>query len=191
MKTLTIILCLFWGAFTFAQKSFFDFEYDENNLSNIDTIPDFQTQDYKLKITGTVYENDGITPAKDVVFYIEQANAYGDFDLRGKKDKRYVYHRAWVKTANDGRYTFYAFEPGNDKRFNLLKQIFPIIKTPNGKVYVLDSFLFDNDPLLSKRCRKKINKIGDSSRILKPHKIKELFVVEKDIVLHDHKVSIK
>jgi len=195
MKTLAITLSLLGFVLSnssiLAQEVFPVFDYGEAKFNNVDTIPDFQSQNQKLKITGTIYEDDGVTPAKDVLFYIEQADAYGDFDLRYKNDRRYVYHSAWVKTAKDGRYTFYAFMPGNDRRYNQLKQIFPIIKTSKGEVYVLDSFLFEDDPLLSKLCRKKIKKKGDSTRILKPRKIDKLLVVEKDIVLRQNLMYTK
>jgi protocatechuate 3,4-dioxygenase beta subunit len=64
-----------------------------------------------------------------------------------------------------------------------MQQIFPSVKEPSKPVYDLASFLFDEDPLLSKRCRKRINKIGDPTRILKFKKEGELLVAQKNIVL--------
>ena len=195
MKNLVIVFCFSYFLFpmssSFAQETLPIFDYTEADLSNMDTIPDYQTQEQKLKITGTIYENDGITPAKDVLLYIEQADAYGDFDLRTKNDKRYVHHRGWVKTNADGQYTFYTFMPGNDRRFNQLQQIYPIIKAKDGEAYPLESFLFDEDPLLTKLCRKKINKKGDPTRILKPKKVDQLLVVEKDIILQVNAAATK
>jgi len=104
------------------------YDYAELNLNNTDTIPDYDFKLNKLKITGTIYENDGQTPAKDVILFIEQPNENGDFDLRKENEKRYVNHRGWVKTNADGQYTFYTFVPGNDRRYNQLQQIFPVIK---------------------------------------------------------------
>lgn len=159
------------------------YDYTELNLNNTDTIPDYASKEEKLKIFGTIYESDRITPAKDVLLYMEQTDEYGDFELKKHNKKRYVHHRVWVKTNSDGRYTIYTFMPGNDRRYHLLKQLFPVIKAPSNSEYALESFLFNDDPLLTKLCRKRLNKKGDITRILEPKKEKDFFVVEKNIVL--------
>ncbi|WP_047546111.1 hypothetical protein [Psychroserpens sp. Hel_I_66] len=167
------------------------YDYGSKELTTTDTIPDFVNKQQKLKISGTVYTSDGITPAKDVIIYIEQADENGDFELRMENDKRYVYHRGWAITNADGHYTFYTFLPGNDRRYNQLQQLFPTVKAPSKQAYDLESFLFDDDPLLTKLCRKKITKKGDVTRILKPVTKDDLLIVEKNIVLEDTMVSMK
>ena len=159
------------------------YDRSEDLLSNTDTIPDYRSQTNKLKLTGTIYMSDGVTPASDVVLFIEQPNEAGDFELRKTGDSRYVFHRSWVKTDADGNYTIYTFIPGNDRRYNQLQQIFPIVKAPSKEEYELESFLFDEDPLLSKRCRKIIKKKSDETRILKLKKEDGIFVAQKDIIL--------
>lgn len=161
------------------------YDYAENKITQLDTVPDYESKTNKLKITGTIYKSDGVTPAKDVLLYIEQPDEYGDFDLRKKNDKRYVHHRAWVKTDADGKYTIYTFVPGSDRRYNQPQQIFPMIKEASQPEYALDTFLFDEDPLLTRACRKKIAKNGDTSRILTLKKQDGLFVTTKNIVLSD------
>ena len=194
MKSLTIVLCLicFYNAFnpiTAQAKSTASIKvspiYDraESQLISTDTIPDFRSKTNKLKLTGVIYESDGVTPAKDVIMFIEQPNEDGGFDLRNEGDNRYVFHRSWVKTDANGRYTFYTFVPGNDRRYNQLQQIFPIVKAPSSKEYQLESFLFDNDPLLTKRCRKQIAKKSNTSRILKLKQVDGLLIAERDIIL--------
>jgi hypothetical protein len=159
------------------------YDYNALQLSAADSIPDFETKKQKLKITGTIYKSDGVTPAEGIILYIEQADEDGDFDLRKHNDKRYAHHRGWIKTDANGRYTFYTFVPGNDSRYNQLSQLFPAIKEPSKPSYNLESFLFDYDPMLTKLCRKKIAKKGDPTRILKPTQKDGLLVVEKNIVL--------
>lgn len=167
------------------------YDFADLQLTNTDTIPDYESKANKLKITGTIYESDGLTPAKDVLLFIEQPNENGDFDLRKKDDKRYVHHRGWVKTDADGHYAFYTFVPGNDRRYNQLQQIFPVIKESTQPEYELETFLFDEDPLLTKRCRKRIAKKSDTSRILKLKKVDGLLVAERNIVLStDSKTTI-
>ena len=65
------------------------FEMDKKKQSLI-----FGLKDEKLKLTGTIYLSDGVTPAKDVILFIEQPDENGNFDLRKDNEKRYVHHRA-------------------------------------------------------------------------------------------------
>ena len=167
------------------------YDYTEVQLNNTDTIPGFDSKVNKLMVTGTVFQSDGVTPAKDVIIYIDQADEHGDFDLRKENDKRYVHHRGWVKTDAQGKYTFYTFVPGNDRRLNQLQQLFPTIKEPSKEAYEIEPFLFDEDPLLTKLCRKRLNKKGDPSRILKLKKVDGLLVTQKDIVLNFVSNSVK
>ena len=64
------------------------YDYSEVNLNHTDTVPGFERAINKLKIMGTIYENDGITPAKNILIYIEHADEDGNFDLRKKDDKQ-------------------------------------------------------------------------------------------------------
>jgi protocatechuate 3,4-dioxygenase beta subunit len=157
----------------------------EDQLSNTDTIPDYRSKTNKLKLTGIIYQSDGITPAKDVILFIEQPDEDGDFDLRKTGEDRYVFHRSWVKTDADGRYTLYTFVPGGDRRYKQLQQIFPLIKAPTQQIYEVDTFLFDEDPLLTKACRKRMAKKGDATRILKLKSLEGMYVAERNIILKE------
>ncbi|MBO6881369.1 hypothetical protein [Winogradskyella sp.] len=189
MKNLIVAFCLicFYCAVNpiSAQESPI-YDRAEDLLSNTDTIPDFISKTNKLKLTGVIYQSDGVTPAKDVIIFIEQPDENGDFDLRQSGDDRYVFHRSWVKTDEDGRYTFYTFVPGNDRRYNQMQQIFPIIKEASKPEVQLESLLFDEDPLLTKRCRKRLIKKGQEARILNIEKEDGMLVASKDIVLPEH-----
>lgn len=158
------------------------YDYSESNLNNTDSIPDFESKKDKLMITGTIYQSDGKTPAKDVILYISQPDEDGDYELKTSNDKRFVHHRGWVKTDSDGRYTFYTFIPGNFIQYRELKHIHPVIKEPGKQEYALDAFLFDNDPFLSKSCRKRLEKKGIDSILILAKK-ENMFVTTKDIVL--------
>ena len=194
MKNVYIVFCLicFYSAINplNAQNSPI-YDRAEDQLNHTDTIPDFRSKVNKLKLTGIIYESDGVTPAKDVIMYIEQPNEDGDFDLRRLGDQRYVFHRSWVKTDTNGRYTFYTFVPGGDRRYNQMQQIFPIIKEASKAEQPLESLLFDDDPLLTKRCRKQLAKRGNQGRILTTKKENGMLVAIKDIVLSEHTEPIK
>ncbi len=194
MKNLLLLFCLvcFYSAINpvMAQKSNTNSDFNlpiydraEDQLRNTDTIPDFRSKTNQLKLTGVIYQSDGVTPAKDVILYIEQPNENGDFELRNTGDARYVLHRSWVKTDADGRYTFYTFIPGGDRRFNQLQQVHPIVKEASKEAYILETFLFEEDPLLTKTCRKRMAKKGDPTRILAPKEVDGMLVAERNIVL--------
>jgi protocatechuate 3,4-dioxygenase beta subunit len=165
------------------------YDYSESQLNNTDSIPDFELKQDKLKITGTIFQSDGITPAKDVILYISQPDEDGDYELKTNNDKRYVHHRGWVKTDADGRYTFYTFVPGNFIQYRELKHIHPVIKEPGKQEYAMDAFLFDNDPFLSKSCRKRLAKKGIDS-ILVLEKKETMYVTTKDIILVHNTVEL-
>jgi protocatechuate 3,4-dioxygenase beta subunit len=189
MKNLILIICLV--CFTSVTQSILAqespiYDREEAQLRNTDTIPEFRSKTNKLKLTGTIYQSDGVTPAKDVILFIEQPDEDGDFDLRRSGDARYVFHRSWVKTDADGRYTFYTFVPGNDRRYNQMQQIYPIIKEASKPEVQLESLLFNDDPLLTKRCRKQLAKKGNTERILITTKEDGILVAKKDIVLSDN-----
>lgn len=158
------------------------YDYSERQLNNVDSIPDFETKSAKLKITGTIYKSDGVTPAKDVILYISQPDENGDYEMKMSNNKRYVHNRGWIKTDADGKYTFYTFVPGKYYRNGEFKVINPIIKEPGKPEYNMYSFLFDDDPALTKSCRKKLERKGIDT-ILKLDKKEGLFVAQKDIVL--------
>lgn len=158
------------------------YDYSERQLNNVDTIPDFASRSQKLKITGTIYENDGVTPAKNVMLFIHHTDESGNFELKRQNKKRYVHHRGWVKTDVDGKYTFYTFVPGKYVLGNELTQILPIIKEPNKPEYKIETFLFDDDPLLTGKCRAKVEQTNPN-RILKLNKKEGLLEAKRDIVL--------
>jgi protocatechuate 3,4-dioxygenase beta subunit len=156
---------------------------DVPRWSNVDTIPDFDAHQNKIKITGTIFEKDGVTPAKDVVLSIYQTNEVGDLVLvKNENKERDIYHSATIKTQEDGRYTFYTFMPGTYNRSNELKQIHQNIKEPGKEEYGMYPFVFDNDPLLRKSCRAKLARKGIDT-ILKLEKENDMYVANKDIVL--------
>jgi len=162
------------------------YDYTENQLNNTDTIPDFVSKTNKLKIVGTIFQNDGITPAKDVILYINQADENGDYVLKTDNNKkRYVHHRAWIKTNDDGQYTFFTFVPGTYLRSNELIQIHPVVKEPSKPEYTIDVFLFDDDPLLSTKCRSKFEQ-NHTNNILKLDKKDGMYVATRNITLHKY-----
>ncbi|HNQ26894.1 MAG TPA: hypothetical protein PKL92_03140 [Aquaticitalea sp.] len=185
-KLFTLVLvigCMAPVQSLFSQTSAFN-DYIEETLNSSDTIPDFEIKKEKLMITGTVYENDGVTPASDVILYMFQPDENGLYDLKRENGKRYVRHRGWVKTDANGNYAFYTFVPGNYLNNRELKHIHTMVKAPGKEEKALEALLFDNDPFLSKHCRKRLAKKGLENSILKLDKKESMFVAVNNIVLN-------
>lgn len=158
------------------------FEYGNKEPDPIDTLPAFDTYEPKLKITGTIYQPDGKTPAPDVILYIYHTNPAGKYPTTGDEKgwgKKHGYIRGWVKTGRDGRYTFYTHKPGSYG--SNPAHIHATVLEPNCSYYYIDEFHFESDPLLK-------NAPGSrpygGNGIIKIEKIETNFLkAERDIIL--------
>jgi len=163
-------------------------EYGNRILTSVDTLPLFEHTEPKLKITGTVYQNDGKTPAKDVILYIYHTNREGIYQKKGdEKDwaRRHGFIRGWVKTDASGRYTFYTFRPGAYPDRSENEHIHLTIKEPRKNEYYLDDFVFEDDPLLKTRNRSNFKNRGGSG-IMKPIMKDGMLQIERNIVLGEN-----
>ncbi len=124
--------------------------YDYEALNAVDTLPDFERGQQPLKITGTIFQADGKTPAEGVILYIYHTDEKGEYQSRSRANEagQYTYHQGWVKTDAAGHYTFYTFLPGAYPNGQEPRHIHPLIKEPDGKVYYIATYFFADDPLL-------------------------------------------
>lgn len=160
------------------------YDYTKTHLNNIDTIPGFNTLSKKLKIFGTIYESDGVTPANGVILYICQPDDYGNYHSKKINGKRMLRHKGCIKTDTNGRYTFYTFIPGTYWPSKTIQQIHGVIKTPDtDNIYAIAHFVFDNDPLLRKSCKRKIAKKGLSNVLKLEKQANGIFMAKRDIIL--------
>jgi protocatechuate 3,4-dioxygenase, beta subunit len=161
------------------------YEYADKELTPIDTLPKFQSNEPKLKITGTVFKKDGKTPAENVIVYIYHTNRKGIYETKGSETgwaKRHGFVRGWVKTGNDGKYTFYTFRPAAYPNGSEPEHIHITVKEPDKNEYYLDDYLFDDDTLLTQIKRNKLNNRGGSG-IMKPIKENGILFSERNIIL--------
>lgn len=129
------------------------FEYGNKKLTSVDTLPDFLEKGPKIKVSGTIYQNDGTTPAENVILYIyhtDQNGIYGTKEGETGWGKHHGYIRGWVKTGSNGRYAFYTLKPGVYPDRSTPAHIHPTILEPNGKYYWIGSYHFEGDTLLTK-----------------------------------------
>lgn len=161
------------------------FEYGNKNLTPTDTLPDFEQTEPKLKLTGTVFQKDGKTPAANVILYIYHTDRNGVYPTKGdEKDwaKRHGYIRGWIKTNNTGKYTFYTFRPASYPNTRAPQHIHITVKEPTKNEYYIDEFLFGDDPNLSPTEEDNSANRGGSG-IVKPDLKDGILTAKRDIVL--------
>ncbi len=161
------------------------YEYENSPLDAVDTLPGFETTEPKLKLLGTVFKPDGQTPAPDIILYIYHTNRAGIYETMGTETgwaRQHGFIRGWVKTDAKGHYTFYTFRPAPYPNNQEPEHIHLTVKEPGTTAYYLDSFVFDDDPLLTDRERASLDNRGGSG-IVHPTLEEGLFVARRDIVL--------
>ena len=162
------------------------FEYSNKELTSVDTLPDFNEQGLKIKISDIIYKNDGKTPAKDVILYVYHTNQNGIY-APGNRDtgwaKRHGHIRGWIKTDNEGRYTFYTLKPGLYPDRSSPAHIHTTILESDGKYYWIGSYHFREDPFLTQKEISPENPRGGSSGLLTLKKEGNIWVGTRDIVL--------
>lgn len=159
-------------------------EYGDKVLTPIDTVPGYHVYSPTLKLSGTVYERDGVTPASDVMIYIYQTNREGlyqsDAEASGWK-RRHGSQQGWVKTGPDGRYNFYTFRPAAYPDGSEPEHIHVTIKEPHLNEYYIDEFAFDDDPLLSTEERTQLPNRGGSG-VVKLSMERGILTAKRDII---------
>lgn len=161
------------------------FEYGARTLNATDTLPGFDANEPKLLISGTIFQQDGKTPASDVIVYIYHTNRQGIYETKGNEKgwaRRHGIYRGWLKTGADGRYQFYAFRPAAYPNGREPEHIHLTVKEPNKNEYYIDSIVFEDDPLLTKEERENMKDRGGSGIVhLKKHGY--LYQGQRNIIL--------
>ena len=145
------------------------YETNHQNLSPVDTLPQFDTALQKIKITGTVYKIDGKTPAKNVIIYVYHTNEKGIYPKKTSSkgwEKKHGFIRGWVKTDASGAYTFYTFKPASYPNTTIEQHIHFTIKEPFKREYYISDITFNDDPNLSSRTKNRKNPRGGKGIVL-------------------------
>ncbi len=157
-----------------------------------DTSPVFEQKGQKILLTGTVYERDGKTPASNVILYYYQTDTNGVYATKENEERNmpknklgqtHGYIRGWVQTDVQGAYSIYTLQPGIYPSRDEAAHIHITVKENHMEApYYIDNFVFDNDPLLTSKRRKKMNNRGGSGVIRFVEK-EDLWIGERNIIL--------
>lgn len=129
-----------------------DYKILDLSISSVATIPGYDENDPKIKITGTIYANDRKTLAEGVIVYVYHTNREGRYapsDDPVGSEKRHGQHRAWVKTDADGSFALYTFRPAVYPGLDEPEHIHIYLKEHGTGPYYIDSYVFEDDPLLT------------------------------------------
>ncbi len=160
------------------------FEFGNRELSPVDTLPEFESEGIQIKVTGTVYKEDGKTPAEGVILYVYQTNEKGVYPKKGNETgwaRRHGYIRGWAKTDTEGRYTFFTQKPhfyGNEPA-----HIHLTILEPDGRYYYVEDFLFEGDKKLSKQRINDPKPRGGSNGIMRMEEEGAILKGQRTIIL--------
>lgn len=119
----------------------------------------------RLRISGTVYQRDGKTPAANILLFAYHTNAAGDYPLRGDERgnaRRQGYLRGWLRTDADGRYVLHTIRPGAYPGGKVPAHIHLTIQQPGYDEYWIDEIFFADDPQLTPAIRQRQQLRGGS-----------------------------
>ena len=160
-------------------------EYGNRVLKAVDTLPEFGAASDPLKIYGTVYQRDGVTPAANVIIYAYHTNEKGIYPKKEASsgwEGRHGYLRGWVKTDAKGSYTFYTFRPASYPNSTIEQHVHMTVKEPNLIPYYIDDVTFTDDPFLSDRTKNRTKARGGRGLVRLTRK-NGLLHAKRDIVL--------
>jgi protocatechuate 3,4-dioxygenase beta subunit len=155
-------------------------------ISSVDTSAGWGQAGQKLLITGTIFKNDGSTPAPDVILYYyhtDEDGYYSDGPGLDSRVKRHGHIRGWVKSDTEGKYAIYTNRPGAYPNSKEPAHIHPSVREPGlANEYYLDEFVFDDDPLLTTQKRKAMQNRGGSG-VLRVMLKGDMLVAKHNIIL--------
>ena len=149
------------------------------------TLPDYSKPGTSLKISGTVFKADGKTPAPGVVLYIYHTDHTGNYPVKGNEKgwgRRHGYLRGWIKTNENGQYSFLTKRPAPYPGRRDPAHIHCIVKEPGMNEYYIGDFLFDDDPLVSAE-EKRSTSIPGGNGVLKTQIVNNQMEATRDIYL--------
>lgn len=159
-----------------------------SGITSSTIIADANEKGDRIKISGTVYKPDGKTPASNVVLYLYHTNREGIYPKKGNETgngKRHGYLRGWIKTGEDGTYSFDTIKPEPYPGRTAPAHIHITIKEPDKKEYWIKSFFFEGDDLLSAKDKRNETNEERFNHVIKLTLNRDLYVGRRDILLKD------
>ncbi|MCP5051934.1 MAG: intradiol ring-cleavage dioxygenase [bacterium] len=139
-----------------------------------------------LSISGTIYKADGKTPAANVVMYLYHTNSKGIYPKKGDETGngvRHGYLRSWLRTGKDGKYRFVTIKPKPYTNRRNPAHIHAVLMEPGKPEDWIDSYMFDDDPLITPTVRSRLKNKGGSGIVKLKKDQKNIWRGHRDIIL--------
>jgi protocatechuate 3,4-dioxygenase beta subunit len=114
-------------------------------------------------MVGRILRADGRTRAPGVVLYVYHTDAQGYYSPAPGATghaRRHGHLRGWMRTNAAGEYRFTTIRPAAYPGRDIPAHIHPIIKEPDLNEYWIDTYEFDDDPLLTPAVRSRYENRG-------------------------------
>lgn len=140
----------------------------------------------KLVLKGKVLEQDGRTPAPNVILYFWHTDAKGLYSSSNQTPQKAKEHgnlRGWVKSDENGNYTIKTSRPAAYPSQDIPQHIHLSIKEPDVQNEYFADLYFDDDTLYPNHLKKygKLDRAGDEA--LRVVLDKEIQIAEHNIIL--------
>ncbi|MBL7764567.1 MAG: hypothetical protein JNJ58_00605 [Chitinophagaceae bacterium] len=141
-----------------------------SQIKSSDTNLSGKIQGQKILISGTVYQQDRMSPAAEVILYY------------WIEDETTPY-RGWIKTDPEGHYSIFTHRPRHTKHLKIPAAIHLAVQEPDPLIsYCLDDLIFEDDVYLSSDYRKHLKNIGGSG-LLKVIIPGDIQFIHHDVIL--------
>lgn len=142
----------------------------------------------RMRIQGTVYQADGVTPAANVVVYAHHTDSAGSYS-RGSPEtewsRRHGLLRGWVRTGADGRYSFDTVKPGVYSNRSNPAHVHLMILEPGRRPYWIDDIVFAGEFGVTDEYRRERQNRGGNG-IVTLRRTDGVLVARRDITLEPH-----
>ncbi len=137
-----------------------------------------------LEVEGVIFQEDGKTPAPNVILYVYHTDAKGFYSPAPGQTaaRRHGGLRGWMQTDANGRYKFRTIRPAPYPNRHLPAHIHAVVKEPGKNEYYIDDFLFDDDPLLTREKRTQEAR-GGSGIVRVTRNADGVWIARRDLVL--------
>ena len=119
----------------------------------------------RLVVSGTVYQEDGRTPASDITIFLYQTDAAGHYNSPDDSLNPRLY--GWVRTGANGRYEFRTIKPGPYPEVTTPAHIHVHVFGPGRPEWFIPEYWFDGDPLIPGRDRDLPDRLGRLSPVVR------------------------
>ncbi|GJM35338.1 MAG: hypothetical protein DHS20C18_43390 [Saprospiraceae bacterium] len=161
---------------------------------NIDweaTIAHEDVKGERLILEGTIYENDGKTPAENVIVYAYHTNDKGLYEKKGNETGngvRHGYLRAWAKTNSHGKYRFHTIKPAPYPNHAEPAHIHMTLMGENFDEYWINATWFKGDKIITDEMVEKLTRTGGFSNIITLTKNDNgIWIGNRDIIINPPK----